>query len=259
MPPKKKSLLVFKNPEKAGHTPSSDPFIPAVPFRMVLAGPPGAGKRSQMLNIIANLERKPVKIIVIHGDPDTVEYRGITDDVRGPDEVPTLAEMTGEPGPDAKATDKTSFDRDDHKLVIIDEIPWHSLKKDVMSTFERLLNHISTHATTSVMLAFQQLVAVPPSVRRAMDHVLLFKNADMPAASGLAERVGMSYEALAEIMGAGKRGRRGKAGETVADRQGIVRDKHDSLWIDLTANPEDEHRLRLNLWTPIHRRQDTDD
>jgi hypothetical protein len=238
-PPKaRRQVVVFANPEKQGHKKSQDPYIPATPFRMVLAGPPGAGKRSTFLNILANLEEAPSRIIAIHGDPDTKEYEGVvTEDVRGVDGIPDIDEMIGKEG----------TDRDKHKLVIIDEIPWSKLPKETMSKFERLFNHVSTHASTSIVLMFQQLVAIPNSVRRAADHFILFKNIDTQAAGDLAMRVGLGREAIQEIMGSRSKGNA---------KTGIVRDKHDSLWLDTTASPEDPWRMRLNLWTPILPRVD---
>ena len=247
-----RKLVVYANPEKKGHGPSKDPFIPAPPFRMVMVGPPGCGKRSAVMNIVANLEKPPKKIVVIHGDPSTIEYQGVTDDVRGPTGVPTIEEMRGSVPEKEEGKEEDSSDSEDedpfaeqHKLVIVDEIPWHSLKRETLGKFERLFNHVSTHANTSVILCFQQLVAIPPGVRRAIDHALLFKHIDLPAADNLAQRVGLSRKALQEIMGADRSG-----------NPGIVREKHDSLWIDLTAQPEDPWRMRLNLWTPILPRVD---
>lgn len=232
MATKRRTIVAYANPEKQGHGASQDPFVPAPPARVLLVGPPGVGKRSVLLNLLAAMseekENRPTRIIVIHADGETVEYEGVADEVRGPDGCPTLEEMTAD----------DVGGRDAHKVVIVDEIPWHNLSKASMSKFERLVNFVSTHATTSVFLCFQQLVAIPTAIRRAFSHNVLFKGVDLPAASGLAERVGMSREAIRELL------------------HEILRDKHDSLMIDLTANPEDPHRLRLNLWTPILPRKD---
>lgn len=229
--PQSRRMVIYRNPEKLTHgAGSTDPFVPSTPTRMLFVGPPGCGKRSALLNVLASFDQRPSRIIVIHGaaGDGTTEYRGITKEVRPPEDIPSFDELVG----------KAGEDRDDHKVVIVDEIAWGNLSKPVMSEFERLMNHRSTHANTSLLVCSQQMTSIPAKIRRGFQHYVIFKSVDLREVSDLALRVGLKKEMLLELM------------------RDILQDKHDSLWIDTTADPDSDQRLRLNLWTPIRPRVD---
>lgn len=228
MPPKARapgkakshSLLVFSNPEKEAHEASDDPLVPDWPFRMLLCGPPNSGKRSTLLCILSHLEQWPDKTSVLHLDPETIEYADLSPAIYGPDDPPNFED----------------FDRGERNLLIVDEVDINSLKKQAQSDVERLFGHGSTHRNTSIALCFQTFHKIPPAIRRACQHYILFKSCDKSELAQIALRAGVPKEDLLEMMGH------------------ILKDPHDSLWIDLTKAPDSPLRFRLNLWTPITRR-----
>lgn len=223
--PRNKQLYVFENPEKQTHRQSEDPMLPDWPFRMLLVGPPGSGKRSTLLCILANLAKMPDRVSVFHLDPETEEYDVLDREdsplqVYGPEDPPTFED----------------FDRAERNLLIVDEVDINALEKKHRSSVERMFGHGSTHRNTAIALCFQSWHKIPPAIRRACTHYILFKSSDKVELAQIALRAGVPKEDLVDIM------------------TNILRDPHDSLWIDLTKNPEDPLRLRLNLWTPVTRR-----
>jgi hypothetical protein len=224
-----KPLAIFTNPEKDGHSKSSNPLIPDWPFRLFACGPPNSGKRVQILNLILALPKYPDKITIIHLDQNTDEYRDLEAgsikgdegvEIYSPEEVPSFE----------------YFDGDKRNLLIIDEVNMDALSKKQLSTVERLFGHASTHRNLSIILCYQQFHKVPTAIRRGCNHYILFKNIDENELGQTANRVGTPVETLKEIF---------------AD---ILRSPHDSLWIDLTAEQGSPYRYRLNLWNLIKRR-----
>src|SRR5579864_7685106 len=189
-----RNLIVFDNPDKQGDRPSGPgPWMPRWPFRLLLSGPPGSGKRNMLLNVVFRLSPPPSAVHIVHYDPETVEY-----DVLGdlgcplyyydPADFPTSENIaTPEPPPIGETPDAGGSDDEAEPeppdgapnalgaapLVIVDEVTADQLPADAKLRFERLLNFVSTHKNTTVMCSIQSVVNLPPKVRRGFNEFCL--------------------------------------------------------------------------------------
>lgn len=99
------SLLIYPNPDKGGTRPSGDgPWMPKWPFRLLLSGPPGSGKRNMLLNLVFRLAPPPSAIHVCHYDPTTKEYEeletiGVPVYMYSPDDIVTVENLVNPDAP----------------------------------------------------------------------------------------------------------------------------------------------------------------
>ena len=252
-PPDHRRLLIFDNPEKKGHRRAGPhEAAPDWPFRLLLAGPPGSGKRNLLLNLIFQLlEPPPSAIHVVHYDPDTIEYNTLEDlgvpiyyydpkDFITSDNLETPEDpRIGEHSASSSASDSEdplaapiSGDWGACPLVIIDEVTDDALPPESKHRLERLLNYCSTHRNTSVIYSIQSALSLPPRARRAFDHFCLWPQPDRSASTMAATRAGIPPGMLQELFG-------------------LCTDKHDSIWIDCSRGQDDPYRYRLNMLWPI--------
>lgn len=215
-------FFVFANPDKeAGpEDEGADPLMPKWPFRLAVVGPPGCGKRCAALNIVTRLDPWPERILLLHLDSETSEWDELAPEKFAPDEPPSFEDL----------------ERGGRTLLIVDEVDLGLLDRKNAGTVERLFGYGSTHRGTSIVLCYQTFHRIPPAVRRACSHVILFRSVDAAERSAIAVRVGCPREELAELFG-------------------LLRSHHDSVMIALDEPPESPKRYRLNLWTPILRRR----
>jgi hypothetical protein len=220
-------ILVFKNPDKEGSGSKSGApaWMPSWPFRMLCTGPPGSGKRNAALNVAVRLRPAPDRIMVLHIDPESREYRVLEklvgkDNVHyyTPDSPPNFEEIEG-------GNVKT--------LLIVDETPTKALTVKDRTSIERLCNYGSTHKNCSILFSFQDLTNISPSIRRAFNHFVLFRGPDDAMIKLAAHRTGVPPEELQELM-------------TLCTKS------TDSIWVDSSVRPDSPWRYRLNLSQPIY-------
>ncbi len=221
-------ILVFSNPDKTmnGTPGGKAEWLPNYPFRMLLCGPPGSGKRNTALNCLMRLDPAPEIIKVLHIDPETKEYevlrtllpKGGEFDYYTPDEPPNFSELDGKK----------------RSLVVIDETPTRAMSKQSLADLDRLLAYGSTHKNTAVVFSYQNLTDIAPGLRRAFNYFVLFPAVDEQVMTLAAHRVGVPVEELRELMT-------------------LCREPHDSITIDATRPPDSIWRYRLNLIFPIFR------
>ena len=246
-------ILIFDNPEKKGHRRAGPhEAAPNWPFRLLLAGPPGSGKRNLLLNLIFQLlEPPPSAIHIVHYDPDTIEYETLEDlgvpiyyydpkdficseNLENPEDP-----RIGEHSASSSASDSedllaepVSGDWGSSPLVIIDEVTDDTLPPESKHRLERLLNYCSTHRNTSVIYSIQSALSLPPRARRAFDHFCLWPQPDRSASTMAATRAGIPPGMLQELFG-------------------LCKDKHDSIWVDCSRGQDDAYRYRLNMLWPV--------
>jgi DNA polymerase III delta prime subunit len=222
--------------------------MPAWPFRLLLAGPPGVGKRNMLLNLIFRLEPPPTAIHIVHCDPETPEYEELetlgvpmyywaaddfpsVDEISAPEPAPVGEQVAAEPDEDLVGDVATGAEGD-APLVILDEITTEMLNLEGRSRLERLMNFGSTHRNASVCYSIQAVTNVPPKARRAFNQFCLWKQPDEQASTMAATRAGVPPAMLQELFG-------------------LCQDRHDSIWIDCDQHPDSPWRFRLNFLTPI--------
>jgi hypothetical protein len=217
-------IKVFKNPDKeAGGSAGSKkqhPGIPKRPFRWQVTGKPNSGKRGVVLNVIHALDPPPKKILVIHLDKDTKEYKVLKKlapvEMFGPEEIPDFGDI----------------DPEDNAVLIVDEVPSRSLTPKAQTDLGRLLNYGSSHRNITVFFVYQNETGILPAYRRAMGIYTIFPNTDGNVLRTAAHRAGLPTEDLGDLMS-------------------LLRGPHDNLTIDTTVSPDSPWRYRLNIWSPI--------
>lgn len=242
--PTNTSLLIFENPDKRGARPSGPgEAMPMWPFRLLLSGPPGSGKRNMLLNLVFRLDPPPSAIHIVHYDPETIEYEileslgvpmfyydpadfPVADNLSGPD-PPPLGDGGEAPPPKGGANPLGAC-----PLVIVDELTSDVLPTESKARFERLMNFGSTHRNTSVIASIQSVVNLPPKARRGFNQFCLWKQPDESASTLAATRAGIPPAMLRELFE-------------------LCTDSHDSIWIDTDQRPDSIWRFRLNMLTPI--------
>lgn len=223
----KDRVMIFDNPDKKGHKPTSGAaeWLPAFPARMLFTGPPGSGKRNNLLNVLMRMQPPPDRIMVLHLDPESKEYR-ILEKLVGkdnvayytPDDPPKFEEIEG---------------GDVRTVLVVDETPTKSLPKKDQSDIERLCNYGSTHKNCTILFCFQELTNISPPIRKAFNHFVLQKGPDDAFIKLAAHRTGVPPEELHELMT-------------------LCKKKTDSIWIDASVDPNSKWRYRLNLSRPIY-------
>jgi hypothetical protein len=122
---------VFENPDKTASVHGATPQLLSFPWRRVIVGPPGSGKRVLLLNQLMRCPEKP-SVTVLHLDANTLEYNGIADRLF-----------------DAMKNDFDFHDLDvpGAKVVVLGEVPWTRLPKDRLEKLTTLFRY-ATHKNT---------------------------------------------------------------------------------------------------------------
>lgn len=215
------------------------------PFRLLLSGPPGCGKRSLLMNVLDRMDPKPSAYHICHFDPETKEYdelqlHGKPMYYYDPDDFPTTENLTDPEDPpigsSADAEERKTLGPDpslsSRPFVIIDELTSDVLSPESRSRFERLMNYGSTHKNTSVACCIQSVVNLPPRCRRGFSHYVLWEQPDKSASTLAATRSGITPAVLETLFG-------------------LCETRFDSIWIDTDQTPDSEWRFRLNVFSPI--------
>lgn len=241
------TLLIYSNPDKIGTGGKSGKgrYMPKFPFRALMCGPPGCGKRNTTLNLIMRLDPPPTSIHIIHIDPETTEWDLLKKICPvyfyTPDDPPNFAELdsyTNAEVPDydpnrPKRPNMTGGVRE-RALAIIDETPTKLLSKEALKELQSIMGYGSTHKNIAVLFMYQDLTSCDPYVRRMFDFYCLWKSPDSGAMQLAATRVGVPFDELEELMSACQK-------------------KTDFITIDATRHPDDPYRFRLNLIYPANR------
>ena len=239
------AILIFENPDKKAKRPSGPGSeMPIWPFRLLLAGPPGVGKRNMLLNVIFHLDPTPTAFHIVHCDPLTPEY-SILEDLGAPiyyydpSDFPTT-ENIEDPDPIAigehSGTDAGDepipHTRHQAPFVIIDEVTTEMLDAEGKSRLERLMNFGSTHRNCSVAYSIQAVTNVPAKARRGFNQFCLWPQPDEAATVMAATRCGVPPAVLKELFQ-------------------LCADRHDCIWVDCDQPPDSPWRFRLNFVGPI--------
>lgn len=222
--PLKRSLLIFENPDKQNNGARSGAplWMPPWPFRALLIGPPGSGKRNAALNIIFSLDPYPTHIHIVHIDDETKEYK-VLEDIGCP-----VTYYTPDDPPDFSSVDGG------HDLVIIDEVGSKMLGPEAQKTFAYLLGYGSTHKSCSIICMYHNLTSIDPDHRRKFNFFCIFPHVDTAVLTTTAARIGVPLEEMKSLM-------------TLCPKQ------TDFLTVDASKAPSDPYRFRKNLISPVNR------
>lgn len=231
------------------------PGAPQWPYRAFVSGQCGSGKRSATMSIVAGTccNVWPTSIVVIHADATGSGPReyGFADRIIGLEDLEEFAlGESVESENDSEGERLASwfplpvedeFGQAERYLVVIDEIPWKTLNKRLVSCFERLVNFISTHRNTSVICQAQRYMSVPPEIRNAFNWLVF--TGDRAIANGteradVAKRIGIPSEDLTAILG-------------------LATDPFSILSCDMTET-DPVARWRLGFVSPVRVRQRVD-
>lgn len=226
----KDKLLVMPNPDKKWHErwskTRSKLNFPA-PWRVILCGPPNAGKGVCMINLIlaqgmdkAKGENKPFEeIYVVHIDgKHTGEYKNCG--------AKFLKKI---PAP-------SFWDPKKKKLLILEDLSFKDMDKSQKEALKRCWGYCSTHKNLCCALTCQDIYDVgDPFIRRCTNLFVLFPSIDYTSLKTLNKKIGLKKGEL----------------ETVFDK--FCGCNHDSIWIDLTDDNRSPFKLRLNGFDVIRR------
>lgn len=243
------SMFVFENEDKddwmrtenwrTKYNPNDPSSILNIPIsRMLILGLSGSGKTNLIKNIIAHQEPEYQKIIVVHHDPDTKEYR----DLEGGDDFFLTTEI---PGLEMfkKDEDEENEDENIKYLVIFDDVYTKGLKKEDEKKFNKLITYVSTHKQAQVIISTQDYTTISPAIRRNINIFCLYKIHDRISQKLLTKKLGLSTTGLYKIF---------------SGRDPIIKKKHDFLMYD-TLPDAPLSKFRINGITPINMDLDLDD
>lgn len=213
-----KQIIKLANADKGFHEhwePDRDMLNLPHPFRAIIAAPPHSGKSTVIKNILLRADPPFKKIVIVHCDPEnTAEYEDI-------DKVELVAHV---PMPD-------EWDGETKTLCIIDDIELKILSNEQKTALSRLFGYVSTHKDTSVCLTSQDPYQIPSICRRSANVFILWKLVDLNALVMTARKTGYSAEDYRYFFTC------------------LAKNRHDSIWIDMTENSP--YPLRLNGYIPI--------
>ena len=217
-------LVVVPNADKGWHEQwhtNRNALNKPHPFRAIICGPPGSGKTCIIQNMVSRAQPPFKKVIVLHADPlQTKEYAGLQAEML--DHIPAANEWDGE-----------------HKtLCIIDDLEIRQLSKEQKRNMERLFSYVSTHRNVSIILTSQDAFNIMPCVRRSANVYILFKIRDIDSLMCIARKMGIPKQMMKDLMK-------------------LLKDRHDSLWLDNTI--KSPLPFALNGFTEIQVDSSSDD
>lgn len=207
-------IIALPNPDKFFHEkwePGRNKLNIIHPFRCCLLGNPNVGKTTIIKNILLRAKPEFEEVIVIHCDGDyTKEY----DDLGL--NTPILSKI---PPPEWwKGQVKT--------LVILDDLEFKQMGKEEKRNLDRLFGFVSTHKNISICLGSQDFFNLPPIVRRCSNLFILWRPNDLDSLNNISRKCGIPSLTMKKLF------------------NNHIKEKRDSLWVDLTDNTP--YKIRKN-------------
>lgn len=184
-------------------------------FRAILVSSPGQGKTSTTLQLLLHQNTPFDKIYLYHFDGDSKEYDLVQ--CEKVDELPPLE----------------NIDPTKKNCIIIEDILYAMLPKAQKYIFDRYFSYISSHRSLSIIVNLQNLFSVPPAIRRACTHLIIWNmKSDNRTIKDVAERSGgVDYKRIKEL---------------IAEH---LKSRYDCLLFDFTAPPE--YFIRFNIFDAL--------
>jgi hypothetical protein len=226
---KLKPIHVWECVDKKFITHDRNPLLPSGGERLILAGRSNSGKGSLAKNIIARLDPSPYdrdgnpagRIMCLHYAPESTDE---WDD--------TQAQMIGIDG--LPEINDANWDRTKKNLLIIDELPVHSLSKPQRELVTKYFEFGASHYNIIIIMLAQNFASIPTPIRRAAEYWIIWPSCDKIAQSHISAVTGHDMRQLT----------------------GLCKSMYDNICFNFTGK---KHRLRLNLFTPIRDNDDDSD
>jgi hypothetical protein len=223
-----KPIHVFQCVDKKSITHDKNPFLPSGGERLILAGRSNSGKGSLAKNIIGRLDPSPYdsdgnprgRIVCLHYSPEsTDEWDEVGAEMIGIEKLPEINDA--------------NWDRTKKNLLIIDELPIHSLTRVQRALVTKYFEFGASHYNIIIILLAQNFASIPTPIRRAAEYWIVWPSCDKIAQSHISSVTGHDMRQLT----------------------GLCKTMYDNITFNFTGKP---HRLRLNLFTPIRDSEDGD-
>jgi hypothetical protein len=224
-----KPIVVVDCVDKKHITHDRNPLLPSGGERMILAGRSNSGKGSLAKNIVGRLNPSPYdkngnphgRIVCLHYSPEsTDEWDDLDCEMIGIDALPEITDA--------------NWDRTKKNVLIIDELPIHSLSRVQRSLVTKYFEFGASHYNIIILLLAQNFASIPTPIRRSAEYWVVWPSCDKIAQSHITSVTGHDMRQLT----------------------GLCKSMYDNICFNFTGKP---HRLRLNLFTPIDDRDDLSD
>jgi len=181
--------------------------------RILICGRPGAGKTALIKNLIVHQMPMFDEILICHIDLSSREYEDLDGTMTSIDELPEPEDID----PEVKT------------LVILEDCDFDSYSKHDREKINKYMRYVCSHKGLSLIIACQDMFAVPSTYRKKVDMYILFRF-DPLTLSMIARRCGLTKEEMHTIF------------------NHYCKSQHDSITIDLTGHPA---FIRHNLFHTI--------
>jgi len=202
-PPQK--IIVFQSGDKLDHEKWEDNPGRSIanfirPYRCCNLAGVNCGKTSLTKNMIIHADPPFDRIVLIHLDPDTLEYDDIDfDDGDKLGEIPDV-DFFDPPADDEDENEDDPEEKDPYyTLCIIEDLNFSQNKHD-KEQISKLFRYISTHRNVSVILNFQNYTDIPPIVRRLCNIHNVYEMTDLVQCEIVARRLGMKKGILPDMI-----------------------------------------------------------
>jgi hypothetical protein len=204
-------------------------LLPSGGERLILAGRSNSGKGSLAKNIIGRLDPSPYdrdgypdgRIMCLHYSPgSTDEWDDTQAEMVGIDDLPEINDA--------------NWNRTKKNLLIIDELPVHSLSKPQRGLVTKYFEFGASHYNIIIIMLAQNFASIPTPIRRAAEYWIIWPSCDKIAQSHITMTTGHDMKQLTRL----------------------CKSTYDNITFNFTSKP---HRLRLNLFTPIKDNEDSSD
>lgn len=262
--------------------------MPGWPFRLLLAGPPGVGKRNLALNLMFRLEPPPSAVHIVHYDPETQEYDeletlGVPIFYYSADDLPTIENLESpDPPPMGNSEDPIEPPEESESSETEPEEGGYSylgeldMLADPPTPPEPAIDpkEVAAAMGESPLVIFDEITRdiLSPVQAARMERLLNYgsthKNSsvitsiqDITSIPPKSRRA-FDHFALWKQPDEGAvtlaANRVGVPPDLLRELFGLCLDRHDSIWVDTHRSPEDPYRFRLNWLTPIRAAEKVD-
>ena len=210
------SLLKIDCADKTNHHADklNPGVMPAFPSNIIAAGRKNSGKGSTIKQLLMSAVPAFDSIYVVHYDPEGTDEWG---DVE-PAKMYSIEDLPEQPG--------EFLDRAKKNALVLDELAFEGMTRKQRGKVDRIFNYYGSHYACSCFCIQQNLVSIPPSIRRAADWTIIWPGVDKESMRYIGRITGHDVSKLAKL----------------------CKTKYDSLTFDHSG---DGPAVRLNLFHEI--------